>query len=246
MSNAIVKSIRRAVAPLLLCAAGTVGAAGVPEDVSEAVADILPAGSYGEIASTPVDNLYKVPVGGGGFLFVTGDGQYLISGEMYQQTDGELVNLSENDRKGMRRKLIAQVDVADMIVFPAEGKRKAVINVFTDVDCGYCRKLHQDVPELNSRGVEVRYLAFPRAGIASPSYVKIATAWCDSDPQKALTDLKSGRELEANVCEDNPVAAEYQLGVDMGIQGTPAIVLMDGTIIPGYQPPDKLLENLGI
>jgi len=154
-------------------------------------------------------------------------------------------NLAEQDRVEKRQALMASVDVHDMVVFPAGGERKAIINVFTDVDCGYCRKLHQEVPELNELGVEVRYLAYPRAGIGSRSYEKIVSAWCSDDRKGAITALKAGEEIPDSNCT-NPVASQYELGHEVGVSGTPAIVLEDGRLLPGYMPADQLVQAIGI
>jgi thiol:disulfide interchange protein DsbC len=140
---------------------------------------------------------------------------------------------------------MAAVDVKDTVVFPTGGERKAVISVFTDVDCGYCQKLHREVPRLNELGVEVRYLAYPRAGIGSRSYQKIVSAWCAEDPNSAITALKSGQEIPDSDCT-NPVAAQYELGQEVGVSGTPAIVLEDGRLLPGYLPADQLAQAIGI
>jgi thiol:disulfide interchange protein DsbC len=117
--------------------------------------------------------------------------------------------------------------------------------VFTDVDCGYCRKLHLEVPAMNKMGVEVRYLAYPRSGVGSPSYDKLVTAWCSTNRQDAITRMKRGEELPPKKC-DNPVAHEYELGQMAGLTGTPAIVLEDGRMLPGYMSANELGHLLGI
>jgi thiol:disulfide interchange protein DsbC len=131
-------------------------------------------------------------------------------------------------------------------VFPAEGERRAFVSVFTDVDCFYCQKLHQEVPELNRRGVEVRYLAYPRAGVGSDSYRKIASAWCASDKLTAMTRLKNRETIPDNVCPGNPVADQFLLGQKVGVTGTPALVLESGQLLPGFMPADALVQRLGI
>jgi len=248
MSSPLHKFLAAMVAGLFVSVA--VQAEDVPPQVKAAIdasmAVILPEVPYEALAVTPVAGLYKVSLEGGRFLYFAADGQTMISGEMYQLANDELVNLAEAERKVVRHDLIAGIDPEGMIVFSPKGKTRAVINVFTDVDCGYCRKLHLEVPELNSAGVEVRYLAYPRAGINSMSYAKIASAWCAKDPNQALTKLKTGEDIPIAVCEGNPVADHFRLGNDMGVQGTPALVLMDGTLIPGYQPADALVEMLGL
>ena len=127
-------------------------------------------------------------------LYASSDGRYLIAGDLFEMSD-TLVNLAEKARDEKRKELIAEVSLGDMAIFPAQGQRKAVVTVFTDVDCGYCRKLHQEVPQMNKMGVEVRYLAYPRAGVGSPGYEKLVTAWCSTDRQDAITRMKRGEEL---------------------------------------------------
>jgi thiol:disulfide interchange protein DsbC len=133
-----------------------------------------------------------------------------------------------------------------MIIFSPQGEPRAHITVFTDVSCFYCQKLHKEVPELNKRGVEVRYLAYPRSGLDSPGYRQLVTAWCATDRQDTLTRLKGKESVPENVCADNPVAAQYELGQQLGVRGTPAMVTEDGTLIPGYQSADDLMVTLGL
>ena len=131
------------------------------------------------------------------------------------------------------------------ITFPAVGETKAKIAVFTDIDCGYCRKLHQEVPDMNKLGIEVSYLAYPRAGFGSDSYKKYVSAWCADDKLGAMTLAKNGKSIPSKNC-DNPVDEQYHLGRAIGISGTPAIVLESGRLIPGYLSADKLGKALGI
>lgn len=197
------------------------------------------------VANSPLPGILQLNLAGGTVFYGTADGRYLFAGDLYELGDDDLVNLAEQGRIGKRHELMAAVDPKDMVIFPATGKTKAVINVFTDVDCGYCRKLHQEVPRLNELGIEVRYLAYPRAGIGSRSYEKIVSAWCSDDPNAAITALKAGKEIPDATCP-NPVADEYMLGQQVGVSGTPAIVLEDGRLLPGYMPADDLAATIGI
>ena len=195
-------------------------------------------------SAAPVPGMIAIELSGGAVLYASDDGRYLIAGDLYEVGD-KLVNLAEKARDEKRRDLIAAVSLNDMAVFPAKGNRKAVITVFTDVDCAYCRKLHLEVPRMNQMGVEVRYLAYPRSGVGSPGYDKLVTAWCSADRQDAITRMKRGEELPAKTCA-NPVAQEYELGRLAGLTGTPAIVLEDGRMLAGYLTAAQLGEALGI
>lgn len=197
------------------------------------------------VSKTPLDGIYALELPGGSTIYGTKNGEYLFVGDLYQLTDSALVNVTESGRDGRRQELLASVDAGSMIAFAPDGPVKATLNVFTDVDCGYCRKLHQEVPELNAMGIAVRYLAYPRAGIGSGSYDKVVSAWCADDKQTAITRLKMGQALTPATCA-NPVADHYELGKQMGVTGTPAIVLESGRLLPGYMPAADLAAAIGV
>lgn len=197
------------------------------------------------VQPSKVPGLYEVMVDGGA-IYVTEDARFLIAGRLYEARDGGLVNLTEERQAVERRRVVAEIDPARTIAFSPDGDPIASVLVFTDTDCGYCRKLHQEMAGYNERGIEVRYLAFPRAGIGSPTYDKMVSAWCSGDPKGALTALKRGEGIPERYCEEHPVGVQYQLGQSLGITGTPSIILPDGTMLPGYAPPDQLAAALGI
>ncbi|WP_196221212.1 DsbC family protein [Sansalvadorimonas verongulae] len=197
------------------------------------------------VEAAPVKGIYQIQMKSGELLYVSEDGQYIFGGDLMKIRQGGLDNLTEKVREQQVKKRFAAVDVKDMIVFSPKGERKGVLYVFTDVDCGYCRKLHQEVPELNAKGVEVRYLAFPRGGERAPAFAKMISAWCAKDRNSAMTTLKEGGSIPPATCE-NPVNDQYQLGISLGVRGTPAIYLEDGRSIPGYQPAPALLKLMGL
>jgi thiol:disulfide interchange protein DsbC len=199
-----------------------------------------------DIKPTSLDNIYSAHLPDGQQIYVTADGKYFFTGDLMTIDGNRIVNISESEKAGERAKALATLKPKDAIVFPATGAKKSTVYVFTDVDCGYCIKLHNEMAGYNKLGIEVRYLAFPRAGIGSESYRKIASAWCADDKQDALTKLKSRQTIPENVCKDNPVEAQYNLGQKLGVNGTPAIVTTDGRMIPGYMPPADLAKDLGI
>ena len=199
------------------------------------------------VSRSQLPGLYEVQFANGGpLVYATENGDYFVLGDLYAVSSDGFVNLAEKRRDGQRRERMEAVKIEDMIVFSPEGKPRAHINVFTDVTCFYCQKLHREVPELNKRGVEVRYLAYPRAGTDSDGYRKLASAWCAENPQDTLTRLKRKESIEENVCTPNPVSEQYRLGQEIGVRGTPAIVTETGQMIPGYQSADELMVTLGL
>lgn len=208
---------------------------------------INPAYRIGTFKPAGLEGFYKVQLTDGPILYVSRSGDHLFEGSLYHMEGGKLVNLTEQDAASDRAALMKQLNPREMIIFSPKSpvKTKSVITVFTDVDCGYCQKLHQEVPELNAHGVEVRYMAFPRAGVDSPTAKKLESAWCAGNKQEALTRLKARQSIPEKTCS-NPIARQYELGHRMGVNGTPAILLQDGTMIPGYRPAPDLIKTLGI
>ena len=200
----------------------------------------------GSVTPSEISGLYQVQFINGPLVYTDADGGFFVVGDMYAVEEGQYVNLAEKRRDGERVEQLAAVKEEDMIVFSPEGEARAYVTVFTDITCGYCQKLHREVPELNKRGVEVRYLAYPRAGVDSDGYRQLANAWCADNPQETLTKLKNRQSVPNKMCDDNPIAAQYQLGVAMGVRGTPAIITQDGQMLPGYMPADDLVEALGL
>lgn len=243
---------RRAVqiaAVLSLCIlGGSMNAADVSpagsEKLMQQLRRALPDLPIESVTKTPLANFYAIELRGGQTLYGSADGKYLFSGDMYQLGD-QVVNLAEARRMVKRQQLMAAEPLDNMVVFSPAGETKAHISVFTDVDCGYCRKLHQEMADINALGIEVRYLAYPRAGLGTPTHAKIVSAWCAENPNEAMTALKSGLNIPMADC-DNPIASQYELGQKVGVTGTPAIVTEDGRLLPGYMPAAQLAEAIGL
>ncbi len=205
-----------------------------------------PEFSYRLLGPSDIPGYLRIAIESGPILYVAVDGSHFFDGDVYQVTSAGFVDAENIRLKSEREEAFSKIDREDLIVFSPATETSAIINVFTDIDCGYCRKLHLEVDELNSYGIEVRYLAYPRAGLQSKSYEKIATAWCAEDPQDALTRLKRGEELPASICSGNPVANHFAMGRELGVDGTPAVVLMDGTMLPGYRTAEDFAIRLGL
>jgi len=197
------------------------------------------------LQKTPLDGIYEVQLNSGDLLYISDDGQYLIAGNLLQLGKEGVTDLTEQTRSQMRRQELQEIAAEEQVVFAAKGETKAIVQIFTDITCPYCVRLHDEVPQLNAAGVEVRYLAFPRQGVNSQAYQKLAEVWCADDREEAMNLAKAGKDLPAAKCE-TPVANQFNLARSQGIQGTPAIILPDGQVIPGYVPADRLLEDLGL
>ncbi len=199
-----------------------------------------------DIKPAEAEGVYQLFFEGKGSVYLMSSGDHFFVGDLYHLDEGRIVNVTEESKNGPRAELMASIKQEDMIIFSPEGEVKASVIVFTDVDCGYCRKLHREVPAMNALGIEIKYLAYPRAGVGSESYKKIASAWCAEDRNEALSKLKAGVQIPVNVCDGNPVAEQFNIGLKAGLNGTPALILESGELIPGYLAADKLAKTLGI
>lgn len=177
----------------------------------------------------------------GRVVYFSDDGRYMLQGLLFdieKQKDLTQIGLS-----GLRRDELAKVPVTDRIVFAPVGPRKHTVTVFTDIECGFCRKMHSEMADYNKLGIAIEYLAFPRAGLTSADALAMESVWCSADRRQALTDAKSGVAVPPKRCT-NPVAAQYKLGQRIGLEGTPMAINVDGIALPGYLPPAKMLQAL--
>ncbi|NBC48856.1 MAG: thioredoxin fold domain-containing protein [Gammaproteobacteria bacterium] len=223
----------------VLFAAGALAHASEAQTIREALAKVLPGEKPTSVQPTPIDGLYQVEMGPQ-VMYMTGDGRYLFDGAIVDLETRE--NLAETAQNKARLRAIEAVGEDEMIVFEAPDAEHE-ITVFTDIDCGYCRKLHQNIDAYADEGISVRYLFYPRTGVDTPSYKKAVAVWCADDQQKAMTAAKNGQPVESESCT-NPVERHMELGELMGIRGTPAIVLDNGQMVPGFVEPKRLAQVL--
>ncbi len=204
-----------------------------------AIREALGSNAVSSIEPAPMDGFYEVVIGPH-VVYVSRDARYLLQGELLDLRTRE--NLTAPRRQQAVRTLLDGLDKSEMIVFSPD-KPRHHITVFTDIDCAYCRKLHSQIGDYLARGIEVRYLFYPRAGKDSPSYRKAVAVWCAKDRKQALTDAKNNKAIPMKTC-DNPVDRHMRLAGQLGLRGTPMIVLEDGSIQPGYVPPKPLAKLL--
>lgn len=227
------KTAARAPAPASAPATGPDAA------IRNAIVKVVPNTVIESIKPSPIPGYKEVSIGGQ-VVYVSTDGKYLIQGSLMELATRE--NLTDASEAVLRRGVLDAVPRERRIVFsPANPKYR--VTVFTDIDCGYCRKLHAQIADYNKEGISVEYLFFPRAGLNSESYNKAVNVWCAVDRRKALTDAKLDKPVAKKTCA-NPVTADYELGRRVGVDGTPAIYASDGTQLGGYLPPDQMLARL--
>jgi thiol:disulfide interchange protein DsbC len=191
------------------------------------------------VSEIPIEGILQVQINSD-IVYATADGQYLIQGQI-MDIDSR-ANITDQAKSGIRLGLLTDLNRDEQISFVPE-EAKYDLLVFTDIDCGYCRKLHNQIAEYNEEGIAIHYMAFPRAGIGSDSYDKFVSVWCADDQKEALTLAKNGSDPVPQKCP-NPIADQYELGREVGVTGTPALVTTDGTLIPGYMPPAQLRQRL--
>lgn len=224
---------------LVALVTNTAQAEDVGERLAARMAKLFPKEKITDVSPAPIPGLYEVLVGASLF-YVSADGRYVVHGDLID-LDAH-VNVSDQRRAQARKQVFETMDTQGYIEFPSKTKEtRKTLYVFTDIDCGYCRKMHAEVGRLNDAGIAVRYLAFPRTGTKGPSFDKAVAVWCAPNRQEALTQSKLGVTVDSQKC-DNPVAKEFELGNAMGVTGTPAVYTDEGKHIGGYVPAEELIE----
>lgn len=192
------------------------------------------------IFPSPIEGWYTIRRGAI-VAYVSADGRYLLQGDLIDLD--EQTNLSEQERNKARIDMMKSVDDDQFITFSPD-KVSHSVSIFTDIDCGYCRRLHNQIDEYLAKGIEIRYLLYPRNGPTSDSWAKAEQVWCASDRNNALTMAKQDQSFESRTCDSSAVSEHYALGRDSGLRGTPTIILEDGTLVNGYLTPDRLAAAL--
>jgi thiol:disulfide interchange protein DsbC len=213
----------------------------VRPDVRLEISRKFPGTKVEDVRVSPVTGVWEV-MRGTDVVYVSSDGKYAIAGDLYE-LNNQNSNLSERRRRDVRAQLLAAVPDSETVVFAPKATKYAV-TVFTDVDCGYCRQLHSQITKYNDLGIKVRYLFFPRSGPDTESWAKAEQVWCSPNRNEALTKAKLGEALKTAKCANTPIKRDYELGQDIGLHGTPGIVLANGELLPGYVPPVNLAAKL--
>ena len=193
-----------------------------------------------DVRMSPVNGVFEV-TRDSDISYLSSDGRYAILGDMID-LDSD-ANISENRRRGIRARMIDTIPESEMLVFSPKDP-KYTITVFTDIDCGYCRRLHSQIAEYNRLGIRVRYMFFPRSGPNTESWHKAEAVWCASNRNDALTRAKNGENINSPKCPTEIVKRDYELGNKLSVSGTPAIFLASGEMLPGYAPPGELMKYL--
>jgi thiol:disulfide interchange protein DsbC len=225
---------------LVLAFAGGMAIAAEEADPRARIAELFPEVNTENINPSPIAGILEVRIGPQ-VAYVSADGRFLIQGDIFDLDTEQ--NLTEVRRSSARLEAVADIGEDQMIVFAPE-KVTHTVTVFTDLDCGYCRKLHRQMSDYHARGIEVRYMFFPRSGPATESWSKAERVWCAEDRKSALTRAKLGETIESEECSPTPVALHYVMGQKFGVRGTPAILTETGELLGGYLPPDDLAEYL--
>ncbi len=205
--------------------------------LKEKLITMLPGVQIDSIEPLDGTNLYEVVLGSE-VVYFSQDGRYVFQGDVIALDTKE--NITELKRASINKETLDAVDEANMIIYGSE-QAEHTLTVFTDIDCGYCRKLHEQIADYNDLGFRVRYMAFPRSGIDSDSYKKTVSVWCADDKKKALTEAKQGHKITTKTCE-NPVQQQFETGRRLGVGGTPALFLETGQQLRGYVPPKQLKQ----
>jgi thiol:disulfide interchange protein DsbC len=209
------------------------------EAIRKALSQAMPNSKVDAVKPSVIKGLYEAAIGAN-IYYVSEDGKYLIQGRLVDIAARK--DLTEEKLNGTRKFAIENMGKEDMIIFKAKIP-KYTVTIFTDIDCGYCRKLHSELDQYSAQGITIQYLFYPRAGKGSDSYNKAISVWCADDRNAALTAAKKDKSIPVKTC-DNPIDKHMKLAEDFDVKGTPMIVTESGNILPGYLPAKQLVEAL--
>ncbi len=210
------------------------------QNVLKQLAERLPRLPVDSISKTPLPGIYEITFGTR-VIYVDQNVRYLLNGELLDLQTGE--SATKERTKNLKAAKLRRLDEKSMIIY-GDPDAEHTVTIFTDIECGYCRKLHQEMADYLEQDIRIRYLAYPRAGLTSSAARIAESVWCSDNPNQAMTTAKQGGQPEPKTCDDNPIAAHYQLGQQFGISGTPALVFDNGEILPGYVPAKQLKQVL--
>lgn len=231
---------RQLLAVLSLVVAHTAMSADEVELLHKRLLEVYPEVKADQISPSQIAGLFELRIGPQ-IVYVSADGRFLVRGDIYDIKGAN--NLTEARRNSARLAALRNVAEDTMVIF-APRQARHTITVFTDIDCGYCRKLHREIDQYMSRGIRVRYMFFPRSGPDTESWRKAEQVWCSKDRNQALTSAKNGLTLNAKPCSPTPVQEHYSTGILFGVQGTPAIITDTGELVPGYVSAAELAAHL--
>jgi thiol:disulfide interchange protein DsbC len=233
------KSIQLALFGLSALFLVSTAAADELDAIQQRLDSLVPNAAEMSISETPMPGIMQVRIGSD-IIYMSTDGRYLFQGRVVDLDTQR--DLTEAAMSTVRKERLQALDSADFVSY-GNDQAEFELLVFTDPDCGFCRRMHEKMDEYNELGIRIHYLAFPRAGQGSATYNNMVSIWCAEDRQGAMDTAKLGRTPRAATC-DNPVMTQYQLGQSLGVTGTPSLMTFDGDIIPGYVPPEQLRERL--
>ncbi|MCW4152516.1 DsbC family protein [Halomonas sp. 18H] len=228
-----------------LLALPSLGWAAVPESLEsiEVSGHSMPVK---DVRETTMTDIYEVRLETGETFYTNAEGNYFLVGDLYEKTDTGLVNLTEKTRNAERQERLEAVPDDKRVTFRSTDETRARVVVFTDTTCPYCERLHDEMSRFNELGIEVDYLAFPRGGLESPGARELQKIWCAENSSEAMSAVFGDESLESDANCDNPVEEQYHLGLELGVQGTPAIIMPDGSLVAGYVPAERLASMLGL
>lgn len=213
--------------------------------ISAAFTANFPQIKVNTVSETVFDGVFELVLDSSESVYVNRTADHMLVGAKHLAVKGpgQVVDVTEQRKANGRKNAIANLNPDDAVVFKAEGEKTTPVYVFTDVDCGYCRKLHEEVPELQKAGIEVQYYAWPRAGVQSAAGNKMHNVWCAKNQQDAMTAAKAGQAVPdaAKDC-NSPLAEQLKLGLQLGVAGTPAIYTASGRQIGGFAKAKDLIK----
>lgn len=233
--------LRDLVRPILVASlcAGAYGSAYAQEAaVKQGVEAFAGSPVVESVAKTPYGGLYEVVLTNGQLVYTDATVSFLVDGRV----------IDTKSRLDVTKQRLEQLSAIDFSTLPLDhaikqvkGNGERVLVSFEDPNCGYCKRLGQELTRLDN--VTIYTFLYPI--LSQDSHQKSKNIWCAQDQSEAWNAwILAGKTPPSAECDSSVVEQNVALGRSLNIQGTPTMFLADGTRLGGYLPADQLEQAI--
>jgi thiol:disulfide interchange protein DsbC len=205
-----------------------------PQDIAAKFKAQYPNTNFSQIRKAPVAGLYEV-VMGDNVAYTDEAGRFFIFGHLFDMK--EQVDITAQRKLDAKKSEFPSQFLANAIK-TVKGDGSRVVAVFSDPDCPYCKKMEAELARLDN--LTVYTFLYPLESIHPEAKTKSVSIWCSSDRQKAWAQAVLTGTVSKLVACNNPVNDNLVLGSRLGVVGTPTLIAVDGRVLPGAVPAEKL------
>lgn len=191
------------------------------------------------LGPTPFKNIYAVSMADT-IIYTDENARYFFIGNLVDYKNR--INLTEQNQQQIGQELIKSLPLDQAIKF-VKGDGSRTIYVFSDPDCPYCKKLEQNMTNVDN--VTLYTFLFPIKSLHPNAENVAKQIWCADKPYEAWEDYMILNKAPTTLAEcENPIADNVALGAKLRVTGTPTLFFQDGTRVSGALTSDQINQIL--